>query len=39
MYRRKALKHANLMFAFHHVNSDTSGCITENNFKECFRHE
>ena len=37
--RRKALQHANLLFAFHHFDTDNSGYITENNLKECFRRE
>lgn len=37
--RRKALQHANLMFAFHHFDSDNSGYITAENLKECFRRE
>lgn len=37
--RRKALQHANLIFAFHHFDSDNSGFITSENLRECFRRE
>jgi calcium-dependent protein kinase len=37
--RRKALQHANLIFAFHHFDSDNSGFITAENLRECFRRE
>lgn len=37
--KRKALAHSNLMFAFHHFDTDSSGYITADNLKECFRRE
>lgn len=37
--KRKALAHSNLMFAFHHFDTDQSGFITPDNLKECFRRE
>lgn len=37
--RRKALAHANLMFAFHHFDVDNSGYITKENLIECFKRE
>lgn len=37
--RRKALAHANLMFAFHHFDVDNTGFITKANLIECFKRE
>jgi hypothetical protein len=37
--RKKALQHANLMFAFHHFDTDGSGYITGENLRECFQRE
>ena len=37
--RRKALQHANLLFAFHHFDTDNSGFISAANLNECFKRE
>jgi len=37
--KRKALQHSNLMFAFHHFDTDSSGFITPANLRECFKRE
>ena len=37
--RRKAMTENNLLFAFHHFDTDNSGFITCENLEECFRRE
>jgi calcium-dependent protein kinase len=37
--RRKALQHSNLVFAFHHFDTNNSGFISATNLNECFRRE
>jgi len=37
--RQKAITENNLLFAFHHFDTDNTGFITVDNLKECFRRE
>ena len=37
--RRKAVTDNNMLFAFHHFDTDNTGYITIDNLEECFRRE